>query len=140
MSKLASQTHKDRVHEFNSKLEALSEHHDIPKVCFLALLRLVLTNKQLGGTWIRLAHKQEYDSCFINHYFVSAFRAVILASMYCSVRFLDKSTRFSDLMTRKSYRASSVQLLSICCMNRQVLGQLLSSHPLLGLQRTVCWY
>ncbi|KAG9117708.1 hypothetical protein FRC07_007324 [Ceratobasidium sp. 392] len=32
VSKLASQTHKDRVHEFNSKLEALSEHHDIPKV------------------------------------------------------------------------------------------------------------
>ena len=32
VSKLASQTHKDRVHEFNAKLEALSEHHDIPKV------------------------------------------------------------------------------------------------------------
>jgi len=30
--KLASMTHKDRVHEFNQKLEALSEHHDIPKV------------------------------------------------------------------------------------------------------------
>lgn len=33
VTKLAHQTHKDRVHEFNSKLEALSEHHDIPKVC-----------------------------------------------------------------------------------------------------------
>ncbi|KAG8716938.1 hypothetical protein FRC08_008511 [Ceratobasidium sp. 394] len=32
VSKLASQTHKDRVHDFNAKLEALSEHHDIPKV------------------------------------------------------------------------------------------------------------
>ncbi|QRV97520.1 FAM32A protein [Ceratobasidium sp. AG-Ba] len=32
VAKLASQTHKDRVHDFNSKLEALSEHHDIPKV------------------------------------------------------------------------------------------------------------
>ncbi|KAI0734709.1 DUF1754-domain-containing protein [Fomitopsis betulina] len=32
VTKLAHQTHKDRVHEFNSKLEALSEHHDIPKV------------------------------------------------------------------------------------------------------------
>ncbi|KZT02446.1 DUF1754-domain-containing protein [Laetiporus sulphureus 93-53] len=32
VAKLANQTHKDRVHEFNSKLEALSEHHDIPKV------------------------------------------------------------------------------------------------------------
>ncbi|QRV83318.1 FAM32A protein [Ceratobasidium sp. AG-Ba] len=31
VAKLASQTHKDRVHDFNSKLEALSEHHDIPK-------------------------------------------------------------------------------------------------------------
>ncbi|TDL28010.1 DUF1754-domain-containing protein [Rickenella mellea] len=32
VAKLANQTHKDRVHDFNSKLEALSEHHDIPKV------------------------------------------------------------------------------------------------------------
>lgn len=29
---MAKQTHKDRVHEFNEKLESLSEHHDIPKV------------------------------------------------------------------------------------------------------------
>ena len=33
VAKLANTTHKDRVNEFNSKLEALSEHHDIPKVC-----------------------------------------------------------------------------------------------------------
>ncbi|THH02620.1 hypothetical protein EW026_g315 [Hermanssonia centrifuga] len=32
VAKLATQTHKDRVNEFNNKLEALSEHHDIPKV------------------------------------------------------------------------------------------------------------
>ncbi|OCH94674.1 DUF1754-domain-containing protein [Obba rivulosa] len=32
VAKLANKSHKDRVHEFNSKLEALSEHHDIPKV------------------------------------------------------------------------------------------------------------
>jgi hypothetical protein len=32
VGKLANKTHKDRVAEFNSKLEALSEHHDIPKV------------------------------------------------------------------------------------------------------------
>lgn len=31
VKKLAKQTHKDRVHLFNEKLEALSEHHDIPK-------------------------------------------------------------------------------------------------------------
>ncbi|KAL5494905.1 hypothetical protein ACEPAI_367 [Sanghuangporus weigelae] len=31
IKKLASQTHKDRVHDYNMKLEALSEHHDIPK-------------------------------------------------------------------------------------------------------------
>ncbi|ELU39844.1 hypothetical protein AG1IA_06125 [Rhizoctonia solani AG-1 IA] len=31
VAKLASKTHKDRVHEFNAKLESLSEHHDIPK-------------------------------------------------------------------------------------------------------------
>ncbi|EKM49248.1 uncharacterized protein PHACADRAFT_265720 [Phanerochaete carnosa HHB-10118-sp] len=32
VTKLANKTHKDRVSDFNSKLEALSEHHDIPKV------------------------------------------------------------------------------------------------------------
>ena len=31
---MENKTHKDRVNEFNNKLEALSEHHDIPKVCF----------------------------------------------------------------------------------------------------------
>ena len=38
VAKLANTTHKDRVNEFNSKLEALSEHHDIPKVCPCTLL------------------------------------------------------------------------------------------------------
>ncbi|TFK56660.1 DUF1754-domain-containing protein [Heliocybe sulcata] len=32
VARLANKTHKDRVSEFNNKLEALSEHHDIPKV------------------------------------------------------------------------------------------------------------
>ncbi|KAK7058378.1 hypothetical protein VNI00_002012 [Paramarasmius palmivorus] len=32
VAKLANKTHKDRVNEFNSHLETLSEHHDIPKV------------------------------------------------------------------------------------------------------------
>lgn len=32
VAKYADKTHKDRVNEFNAKLEALSEHHDIPKV------------------------------------------------------------------------------------------------------------
>ncbi|KAK0505650.1 hypothetical protein EDD18DRAFT_1120151 [Armillaria luteobubalina] len=32
VGKLANKTHKDRVSEFNSHLESLSEHHDIPKV------------------------------------------------------------------------------------------------------------
>ncbi|KAJ3482433.1 hypothetical protein NLI96_g6988 [Meripilus lineatus] len=32
VAKLATKSHKDRVNEFNTKLEALSEHHDIPKV------------------------------------------------------------------------------------------------------------
>ncbi|KAH7107055.1 DUF1754-domain-containing protein [Auriculariales sp. MPI-PUGE-AT-0066] len=32
VAKLAGKTHKERVSEFNSKLETLSEHHDIPKV------------------------------------------------------------------------------------------------------------
>lgn len=38
MTKLAKQTHKDRVHEFNEKLESLSEHHDIPKVSLTSSL------------------------------------------------------------------------------------------------------
>ncbi|KAG2195183.1 uncharacterized protein EV154DRAFT_496161 [Mucor mucedo] len=32
VSKAAAKSHKDRVSEFNNKLEMLSEHHDIPKV------------------------------------------------------------------------------------------------------------
>ncbi|KAI9484083.1 MAG: hypothetical protein EXX96DRAFT_520933 [Benjaminiella poitrasii] len=32
VSKAAMKSHKDRVQEFNQKLEQLSEHHDIPKV------------------------------------------------------------------------------------------------------------
>ncbi|KAI0082083.1 DUF1754-domain-containing protein [Panus rudis PR-1116 ss-1] len=32
VARLANKSHKDRVAEFNAKLEALSEHHDIPKV------------------------------------------------------------------------------------------------------------
>jgi protein FAM32A len=32
VDKLADTTHKERVNQFNAKLEALSEHHDIPKV------------------------------------------------------------------------------------------------------------
>ncbi|KAI6047939.1 DUF1754-domain-containing protein [Pisolithus marmoratus] len=32
VAKHARKTHKDRVNELNTKLEALSEHHDIPKV------------------------------------------------------------------------------------------------------------
>ncbi|KAF8460977.1 DUF1754-domain-containing protein [Russula ochroleuca] len=32
VKKLAGKTHKDRVNDFNTKLETLSEHHDIPKV------------------------------------------------------------------------------------------------------------
>lgn len=39
VAKLANKTHKDRVHEFNSKLEALSEHHDIPKVSHIRIMR-----------------------------------------------------------------------------------------------------
>lgn len=32
LTDLASQSHKDKVQEFNEKLSKLSEHHDIPKV------------------------------------------------------------------------------------------------------------
>ncbi|KAE9400614.1 DUF1754-domain-containing protein [Gymnopus androsaceus JB14] len=32
VAKLGNKTHKDRVNEFNTHLESLSEHHDIPKV------------------------------------------------------------------------------------------------------------
>lgn len=41
MKKLAAQTHKDRVHSFNAKLESLSEHHDIPKVSYFTLFLLL---------------------------------------------------------------------------------------------------
>ena len=44
VAKLANKTHKDRVSEFNSHLESLSEHHDIPKVllgCSMILSLLI---------------------------------------------------------------------------------------------------
>lgn len=57
MKKLAAQTHKDRVHSFNAKLESLSEHHDIPKVSYFTLFFffycIVLTCHPSGWTWIR---------------------------------------------------------------------------------------
>lgn len=36
-AKAAAKTHKERVAEFNEKLENLSEHYDIPKVSFPSL-------------------------------------------------------------------------------------------------------
>ncbi|KAM0746493.1 hypothetical protein T439DRAFT_293826, partial [Meredithblackwellia eburnea MCA 4105] len=39
-AKAATRTHKDRVAEFNEKLENLSEHYDIPKVRLLLRLRM----------------------------------------------------------------------------------------------------
>ena len=32
VSKAAAKSHKEKVSEFNNKLEQLSEHYDIPKV------------------------------------------------------------------------------------------------------------
>ncbi|KOM41908.1 hypothetical protein LR48_Vigan04g210600 [Vigna angularis] len=32
LSKMASKSHRDRIHEFNRYLANLSEHYDIPKV------------------------------------------------------------------------------------------------------------
>ncbi len=54
VAKLATKTHKDRVHEFNEKLEALSEHHDIPKVCQLRYpIRSTLISHLRSG-WTRV--------------------------------------------------------------------------------------
>lgn len=64
VARLANKTHKDRVNEFNSKLEALSEHHDIPKVClqFDALLVFsgLTIHRRTGRTRIR-----RVESCTI---------------------------------------------------------------------------
>ena len=50
VKKLAGKTHKDRVNELNTKLETLSEHHDIPKVSAtgnLLVSRLIKTSIRL---------------------------------------------------------------------------------------------
>jgi hypothetical protein len=53
VKRLAGKTHKDRVHEFNSKLESLSEHHDIPKVSITSSpLSSYLLTHQSGWSWI----------------------------------------------------------------------------------------
>jgi hypothetical protein len=55
VKKLAGKTHKDRVNDFNTKLEALSEHHDIPKVSTTGNLSVPL----LISTSIRLVLDKE---------------------------------------------------------------------------------
>ena len=52
VKKLAGKTHKDRVHEFNTKLETLSEHHDIPKVSKVPLCNWLVPH--LINAFIRL--------------------------------------------------------------------------------------
>ena len=49
---MASKTHKDRVSEFNNKLEALSEHHDIPKVRPARSSHRHTSHSPSGWTWI----------------------------------------------------------------------------------------
>lgn len=65
---MARKTHKDRVNELNAKLESLSEHHDIPKVCTIswrsvqsltALVRLV----QVNIYKIRVQHRVRLKDC-----------------------------------------------------------------------------
>jgi hypothetical protein len=53
VKKLAGKTHKDRVHEYNTKLESLSEHHDIPKVSIVPPCNWLVPH--LINTSIRLA-------------------------------------------------------------------------------------
>lgn len=54
VAKLAGKTHKDRVNEFNAKLEALSEHHDIPKVnTRVNVYQQAFTNLNAGWTGLR---------------------------------------------------------------------------------------
>lgn len=53
VAKLATKTHKERVHEFNSKLESLSEHHDIPKARRLFLRLWWFTNTNLHAFPLR---------------------------------------------------------------------------------------
>jgi hypothetical protein len=52
--KTATQSHKDRVAEYNAKLERLSEHHDMPKVslgmCARQYVELIIVD------WSRIIH------------------------------------------------------------------------------------
>lgn len=63
VAKLAGKTHKDRVNDFNAKLEALSEHHDIPK----ASARWFTSDRGplrfLSG-WARLTNRRIAVPCF----------------------------------------------------------------------------
>lgn len=63
VAKLAGKTHKDRVNEFNAKLEALSEHHDIPKVStYTIIYGWTFSLSYLG--WTGLKHLGSMDSSF----------------------------------------------------------------------------
>jgi len=63
VKKMATKTHKDRVHEFNSKLESLSEHHDIPKVfrCCATILGCYDSYASALG-WTRIRYRIRLDN------------------------------------------------------------------------------
>ncbi|KAI0275019.1 hypothetical protein BC834DRAFT_1037602 [Gloeopeniophorella convolvens] len=69
VKKLAGKTHKDRVHEFNSKLESLSEHHDIPKDRWEALFVYSFITKftQLRGKVEGFNSPMDFEEALLSH-------------------------------------------------------------------------
>ena len=98
VAKLASKSHKDRVSEFNAKLEALSEHHDIPKVRLYYIWRVaLLTCKHAGRT--RVTHAVSCTpripvlSVLQCHRFISCYHPCGVEYLYIAYALLARNQR-----------------------------------------------
>ena len=89
VAKLAGKTHKDRVNEFNAKLEALSEHHDIPKVHMQKLVSPFFLTHYLGWTRLRTWALLNLCVCLLYPSLSS-----VLPSRCIHVCYMDKNTSF----------------------------------------------
>jgi protein FAM32A len=68
LASLAKKSHRERVEEFNEKLASLTEHNDIPRVCFvhvhrLAVLSCPVSRAFLRSVWMDDAPRLSHRTC-----------------------------------------------------------------------------
>lgn len=124
VEKLAVMTHKDRVHEFNSKLEALSEHHDIPKVrlCREGAIHY-LTIAFIGGARITSPH-------ILPTYFPAFIIMLLLVSTTYQSFLLTLQILLGSWQFRLWYESWSFMIRRD--MAKQTISAALTTHPFLA--------